>query len=310
MKILVFGAGLAGCSFLAQIDLGYFEKSNDETTVIGFLDNDPQKWAGLILGKYPCYHPERVRDIEYDRIIIANAISDLARSEMHAQLLSLGVPEESIELYPESLLREPGTYINTKEIKSWYQKRFNFFKGLARFIKDNGIRGNIAECGVWFGDTAGYINSLFPDRKLYLFDTFEGFTKQDVEAEKALGEKSLANRFNLIGGDDTGSLDIVMEKMTYPENVILKKGWVPQTFAQIDDTFCFVHLDMDLYQPMLAGCKFFWDKLDINGVMVLHDYYSQGWPGTKKAVSDFEAYLGRKVLKLPVPAVDMVLIKD
>ena len=265
----------------------------------------------LIYKTFICYHPERVRDLEYDRIIIANNASDVERSEMHTQLLSLDVSVENIGLFPERLEIESDTFITTEEVKSYYQKKFDFFKELARFIKDNGISGNVAECGVWLGDTAGYINSLFPDRKLYLFDTFEGFTKQDVEAEKELANESfLSSRFNRIGLFHT-SIDIVMEKMTYPENIVLKKGWVPQTFAQVDDTFCFVNLDMDLYQPMLAACKFFWDKMDVNGVILLDDYYSPVFShGVQKAVSDFETCLGRKVQKLPVPVDAMALIKD
>ena len=308
MKILIFGAGFQGKKYLEDI-----EKGNDERTVVGFLDNDPQKCGGVVFDKYPCYHPEKVRDLKYDRIIIANNTSKVVRSdlEMHAQLLSLGVSEESIGLLFTVRHETKPTLIITEADKSYYQKRFDFFKELAQFIKDNGINGNVAECGVFLGDTAGYMNLLYPDRKLYLFDTFEGFTKQDVEAEMALGDEKFMSNGNIrIGSLGNTSIDIVMEKMSFPENVVLKKGRVPQTYAQVDDIFCFVHLDMDLYQPTLAACKFFWDKMDVNGVIVLHDYYNQVTPGIKKAVDDFEANLGRKIPKLPVPGADMVLIKD
>ena len=53
------------------------------------------------------------------------------------------------------------------------------------------------------------------------------------------------------------SLDVVMAKMTFGENVIVKKGYFPETTEGIEDTFCFVNLDMDLYLPMLAGLRFF-----------------------------------------------------
>ena len=42
-------------------------------------------------------------------------------------------------------------------------------------IRDRKILGSVAEVGVYKGDFAKYINYFFPDRKLYLFDTFEGF---------------------------------------------------------------------------------------------------------------------------------------
>src|SRR6188508_837716 len=40
-------------------------------------------------------------------------------------------------------------------------------------IKSNGVKGNVAELGVYKGEFAKRINQLFPDKKLYLFDTFE-----------------------------------------------------------------------------------------------------------------------------------------
>jgi O-methyltransferase len=42
------------------------------------------------------------------------------------------------------------------------------------------LKGNVAELGVYKGKFARYLNHFFPDRKLYLFDTFEGFDNRDV----------------------------------------------------------------------------------------------------------------------------------
>ena len=47
-----------------------------------------------------------------------------------------------------------------------------------------GDKGECAEAGVFEGDFAKWINQYFPDRKLYLFDTFEGFDMRDIEKEK------------------------------------------------------------------------------------------------------------------------------
>jgi len=38
------------------------------------------------------------------------------------------------------------------------------------------LEGSVAEVGVFRGDFAKRLNLLFPDKKLYLFDTFEGFS--------------------------------------------------------------------------------------------------------------------------------------
>lgn len=39
-------------------------------------------------------------------------------------------------------------------------------------INSKNIKGNVAELGVYKGKFARYINKMFPDRNLYLFDTF------------------------------------------------------------------------------------------------------------------------------------------
>src|SRR3954466_8957587 len=51
-------------------------------------------------------------------------------------------------------------------------------------IKRNNVKGNLAELGVYKGDFAKRINQLFSDKKLYLFDTFEGFNQKDISTEK------------------------------------------------------------------------------------------------------------------------------
>src|ERR1041385_1300392 len=42
-------------------------------------------------------------------------------------------------------------------------------------IKANNLQGDVAEVGVYKGEFAKRLNQLFPAKKLYLFDTFEGF---------------------------------------------------------------------------------------------------------------------------------------
>lgn len=41
--------------------------------------------------------------------------------------------------------------------------------------------GGGAERGVFKGEFSWKMNKLFPDRMIYLFDTFDGFSKKDVK---------------------------------------------------------------------------------------------------------------------------------
>jgi len=50
-------------------------------------------------------------------------------------------------------------------------------------IHRKNIVGNVAELGVYKGNFAAKINQLFPNRKLYLFDTFKGFDNRNIQSE-------------------------------------------------------------------------------------------------------------------------------
>ena len=45
------------------------------------------------------------------------------------------------------------------------------------------IPGNVAELGVFRGEFSSLISAAFPDRKIHLFDTFEGFSEKDITIE-------------------------------------------------------------------------------------------------------------------------------
>jgi len=139
----------------------------------------------------------------------------------------------------------------------------------------------VAELGVYRGDYARLINEAFPDRKLYLFDTFEGFDDRDaiIEREKGFSE-----------GDQDFSetnAELVISKMKYPENCIVKKGYFPDTAKDVDETFVFVSIDADLYEPIYNGLVFFYGNLESGGTIFVHDYNNDVYRGAKEAVRKF-----------------------
>ena len=54
-------------------------------------------------------------------------------------------------------------------------------------VSEKSLDGQVAELGVYKGKFAAEMNRLFPNKEIYLFDTFEGFCKEDVEIEEACG---------------------------------------------------------------------------------------------------------------------------
>ncbi len=148
-------------------------------------------------------------------------------------------------------------------------------------INQKKLSGNVAELGVYKGKFARYINQYFPGRTLYLFDTFEGFNKADIEKEK---------QGNFSTGDQdfsATSVEKVMQLMPYPELCKPHKGFFPDSAKGLDDTFVFVSLDADLYDPLYAGLNFFYPKLVHGGYIFVHDFNNDQYKGARKAVETF-----------------------
>lgn len=154
----------------------------------------------------------------------------------------------------------------------------------ANIINENGIKGAVAEAGVFEGDFAKNINLFFPNRTLYLFDTFEGFENKMLEQNvDECWEKWMKNNY----GFTSSGGESVLRKMPFPDKCVIKKGFFPQTAEHLQETFCFVNIDMDIYQSTKDGLEYFWPRMEKRGVVFIHDYFSWNCPGVKKAVDEF-----------------------
>ncbi|MBC8551236.1 MAG: hypothetical protein H8D23_16440 [Candidatus Brocadiales bacterium] len=58
------------------------------------------------------------------------------------------------------------------------------------YLEHFAITGDCAELGVYRGYFAQKIHEFLPNRKLYLFDTFEGFDQRDLDVENIISTNS------------------------------------------------------------------------------------------------------------------------
>lgn len=179
-----------------------------------------------------------------------------------------------------------------KDLMNQFSNLVAVIRRLAYRIDGLGIAGNIAELGCYKGDTAWQMNALMPTRKLYLFDTFEGFDPRDIAKEEELkcsAAKSGEQRF--------ANTDKLMERMPEPEQVVLRKGWFPLTAEELEDeSFALVHIDACLYQPTLTGLEFFYPRMSKGGVIVLSGYEDPDYQGVRLAVEEIEKKYGAFLL--------------
>lgn len=150
------------------------------------------------------------------------------------------------------------------------------------------VPGAAAELGVYRGFFARCINRLLPDRKLYLFDSFEGFTEDSGAAEAF----QAAHR--------NTAVDKVLAIMPHPEAVTVRPGFFSESLDGLEECFCLVSLDVDFYQTTLDGLRYFWPRLERGGYLLLHDWGSPKLPGVAKALADYERELGAALHAVPL----------
>lgn len=255
----------------------------------------------IIDNKWAKFNPdiislEELKKIDNENLIIfvssdRNDIYDVIREEIN-RYITKGIV---VDLFP--MVNEDN------------DRRVEAVRLLANHFTSIKLPGSVAEAGVREGAFARYINKYFSSKKLYLFDTFEGFYNEQVKSNMILEEKVF--EVNMDYGEYYHELGVGgILPMPNPENIIIKKGFFPDTAVDIEDTFCFVHLDMDIYQSTMDGLHFFWSKMVEQGVIMLDDYHNDHCPGVKKAVDEFCAANGVGVCFLPEGRGTAVLIKN
>lgn len=180
-------------------------------------------------------------------------------------------------------------------LEPWDNTRRDMLILLLRTIIINNIEGELAELGVYKGYTAKLIHHYVPERKLHLFDTFEGFPNKSIAVENHKTNLKVSNNHFA----DT-SLEVVQKYISAKnDNVFYYKGYFPNSMPSEfgKKQFAFVHLDADLYEPTFEGLHFFYPRITINGMIVVHDYNT--WPGARKAVEEF--FADKKELPIPMP---------
>jgi len=160
-------------------------------------------------------------------------------------------------------------------------------------ITTNKIDGAVAELGVFRGAFASIINEAFPNKKLYLFDTFEGFNPDEEKKDLQSGYYT-----KHVQDFTKTNEQIVLNKMKYKNNCIIKKGFFPESANGLDENFCFVSIDTDLFDPIYSGLSYFYPRLLSGGYIMIHDYNNFMYSGAKAAVTKYSKENGISIIPL------------
>lgn len=310
-NIIVFGTGSVAGEFAELVD-------ESKVRIIAFINSDERVTSFCRKSVIP---PETVNEYEYDYIVIASGYVN----KITEVLLEAGVREDKIVSYIyddastyRDIVKNTDEYLNCRyrrgKVEEWVEENRKlpriypatlwkdecllpcFYKDFVReqtlflignIIKEHNTGGGIAELGVFRGDFTVIINQVFQGRKLYLFDTFDGFSERDVKEDQ-----TVSNETGELGKFKDTSVGFVLERLEKRNEVIVKKGYFPETFDLSGETFAFVSIDLNLYDPVKKALELFWPRMEKGGYLLVSDYLAPFYEGTKEAVDDWSRETG------------------
>lgn len=178
-----------------------------------------------------------------------------------------------------------------------------------RYLIRAGVPGDIVECGVWRGGSmmaAAYTlhDMGNPDRRLVLFDTFEGMSPPD-QRDVTYTDESAADRLARSSRSDPRSvwayapLDDVRANMAstgYPaEQIVYVPGKVEETIpAAAPGQIALLRLDTDWYVSTRHELEHLFPRIAPGGVLIVDDYGH--WRGARQALDEYLAAQGVQLL--------------
>ena len=167
-----------------------------------------------------------------------------------------------------------------------------------KYIVQNKIPGDLCECGVWKGGSSMLIASTllhFKDvnRKIYLYDTFEGMTEptaKDVDLNGIQAADLLSKERETSINWAYSPLDEVkknMQSTAYNENqLIFVKGKVEDTIpGTIPTQIALLRLDTDWYESTKHELEYLYPRVAQKGILIIDDYGH--FKGCKEATDEY-----------------------
>jgi len=212
------------------------------------------------------------------------------------------VPYSSERKYPIDFTEEEINVIKAVEpyTVTTVEKIYGLIQAV-KYIVYNNIPGDFVECGVWRGGSIMVIAKTLlhcnqKDRKIYLFDTFEGMTEPKESIDESFEGMKAAEKYkrNYIDEKSTSWLNAPIEQVKeavystgYDESkFIFVKGRVEKTLPHYaPNKISLLRLDTDWYESTKYELTHLYPRLSKGGILILDDYGH--WKGVKKATDEY-----------------------
>jgi len=182
-----------------------------------------------------------------------------------------------------------------------------------KYLAENGIAGDMVECGVWRGGSMMIVAKVLSavgvtDRSLYLYDTFEGMSEPRESVDVSYEGDSAKTLLEIREKTEQdyiwcySPIEEVKKNVYgtgYPAaNTHFVKGKVEDTIpAHVPDQIALLRLDTDWYDSTYHELTHLFPRLVKGGILIIDDYGH--WQGAQKATDDYfrehnvKIFLGR-----------------
>ena len=144
------------------------------------------------------------------------------------------------------------------------------------------IAGDFVECGTYKGGSAAIIAPrLLEDRKLWLYDSFEGMPESSDK------DGTAARQFVGEGKACVEEVRQLVRRSGAPEDrLVIRKGWFQETFSEpLPEKVALLHCDADWYESVMLVLETFYPLVSDGGIIILDDFGY--WEGCREAFYDY-----------------------
>jgi hypothetical protein len=134
-----------------------------------------------------------------------------------------------------------------------------------------------------------------------IVDSFQGLSQPTREDRVQRGSDPPlpGGEYTARAGTFSCPQDAVRKALSEFPAIEYHQGWIPEVLSSLPErTYSFVHIDLDLHDPIRGAVDYFFPRLEKGGVIVLDDYGSLTWPGALKGSDDAAAALGQPLTPL------------
>ncbi len=223
---------------------------------------------------------------------------------MKGKILNILTGKKSKNLpYPQDIILEKDfldLYEKCKPFTMTSIERMYALHSSVIYILENNIAGDFVECGVWKGGSSMMIaltllQKKINNRKIFLYDTFEGMSTPSENDVSFAGESAAA----LLSSQEKETKDSIwcfspidevknnLRSTSYPENLLqYVKGKVEDTLPHTQPgNIALLRLDTDWYESTKTEMNILYPLLLDKGILIIDDFGH--WEGAKKAVIEY-----------------------